>query len=416
MKKGVVVEAKRRHYIMLTSDGSFYKAKIDQEVQVGEEVSFTPVEERSVIASALNLLQSRSQWKALAMVVLCLALIFPFFTWFNQNETHAYAYINLDINPSIEFTVDDSYDIIDAEPLNDDGSSMLSEIGDYKGESLETVSSSVISLSRDLGYLDNDRQVLLGVSYVDQVDERQLLNSLSNQLLDEFDQDINIASFEVSKDLRDEAIKENTSMNVMYATEVLYGDSREEQEDQDEAVVSEQVSTDDENGEQENKSEQNERIEEVLARFLDRTNRDELPPGLKKKIDEDRLEELLEEADREQDDEQEDRSNEEDSNNDEREDQADEKKEEKSNNGSNGKQQRNENQGNGNGNGNNNGQSQDEDESNKDDEHPVFGEDGPPGQRDGEDHPGQGKGNNGFTPPGQDDNFVPPGQQKKNDD
>ncbi|MDQ0351638.1 FKBP-type peptidyl-prolyl cis-trans isomerase [Alkalibacillus filiformis] len=409
MKKGVVVEAKRRHYIMLTPDGSFYKAKVERAVQIGEEVSFTPVEERSIIAHALNSLQTRSQWRALAMVVLCLALIFPFFTWLNQNESHAYAYINLDINPSIEFTVDDSYDIIDAEPLNDDGSSMLSEIGDFKGESLETVSTNVISLSRDLGYLDNDRQVLLGVSYVDQVDERQLLNSLSNQLLSEFDHDINIASFEISKDLRDEAVKVNTSMNVMYATEVLYGDSREEQEEQEEAVVSEQVSNDE--GEQESKASQNERIEEVLARFLDRTNRDELPPGLKKKIDEDRLEQLLEDAESKQDEEQEDRANEEESNNEERKDQEDESKEET---GNNGKQQKNKNQGNGNG--NNNGQSKDEDESNKDDDHPVFGEDGPPGQRDWDDHPGQGIGNNGFTPPGQDDAFVPPGQQKKNDD
>ncbi|GAA0470948.1 anti-sigma factor domain-containing protein [Alkalibacillus silvisoli] len=422
MHKGIVIERKKRYHIMLTSDGSFYKAQLENDPYIGEEVVFTPVEQTSRVLSFLNILQARNRWKALVTVVLSLALIAPLYFWMNSSQTYAYAYVNFDINPSIEFVIDESYDVISAEALNNNGSELLEDLDSFEGRSLEAVSSNVINLSRDLGYLEDDHHILLGVSYVEHLlqDEEPLLYSLSSQLLSEFDEDINIASFEVPEDLREEATKKNTSMNLMYATEVLYGE--EDEGEKTEQVVHQRVDDD----ESIHKTNQDERIEGVLARFLDRTNRDELPPDLQKKIDEDRLTELIEELEgQDSGDIKGNREGDSDSSNNREQESSEHKNDQNEHNQS----QRNHDQGNNQGQGNNNGNSGnensdsdnnnsqsnnngngDQNEEKSDDDHPVFGEDGPPGKRSGEEHPGNGGNGNGKTPPGKDSDFVPPGQ------
>ncbi|WP_188207028.1 anti-sigma factor domain-containing protein [Alkalibacillus aidingensis] len=423
--KGIVVEKKGHHHIVMTSDGSFYKTKLESAVFIGEEVTFNPLETTGFsFDSLLSWVQNRIQWKAVTAFVLCLALVFPFYSWINQEQVHAY--VSIDINPSIELSVDQTYEVIGAEPLNSDGSKLLDEMGGIQGQSLQNVSSEVLILSKELGYLEEDHNIFLGISYADQLLENEdySLDSLSSDLLSSYEGDISITSFIVPKDIRDEAKDENTSMNVIYASEMVFGSLEQE----DDYVVEDRTESDDssENPESNNQSEdhpQEDRLQEVMEHFLEKSNRDDLPPGLQKKIDDSQTAEDQRESENQSSDQGSSEENDHPSEN-----------------------------------GKNNGKGHQEDQS-KDgppDDHPVFGEDGPPGQNKSDDDEGEdsseepdqenkgnsnnnngngkGNGNGNEKGPGNKGNnqgnkgssdkkgppwlndFVPPGLNKKNDD
>ena len=76
--------------------------------------------------------------------------------------------ILLDINPSIELSVDEKNNVKDVEGLNDDGSKVLEGIN-IKGESTENALNSVISEVVDQGYISPEaNSVLVSIEGVDQ--------------------------------------------------------------------------------------------------------------------------------------------------------------------------------------------------------------------------------------------------------
>ncbi|NIK13083.1 anti-sigma-I factor RsgI family protein [Alkalibacillus almallahensis] len=297
--KGIVVERKKRYAIVMTAEGGFYKTKIDSSYTIGEEVQFTPLNEQSGLWSILRSYVSSPQLKAAAAILLCLAIIYPLLSWTN-GSSETYAYVNIDINPSFSFEVNDSYQIINAQGLNEDGSELLSEMGDLQGESLQEISTSIVTLSQEKGYLDVDRNILLGVNYASNQSNNNdtYLESLSNDLATEFNQDYDFAWFEVPDEIREQAEQEGTSMNILFASNQLMNQSSNESgqdSDQTESSNNNEESSDEnhESDEQTNvnasssekqDSNQKQSLNEKFKKFFERMNRDELPPGLRDKF------------------------------------------------------------------------------------------------------------------------------------
>ncbi|MDQ0159897.1 anti-sigma-I factor RsgI family protein [Alkalibacillus salilacus] len=303
--KGIVVERKKRYAIMMTAEGGFYKTKIDSSHAIGEEVQFTPLNEQSGLLSILRSYVSSPQLKAAAAILLCLAIIYPLLSWTN-GSSETYAYVNIDINPSLSFEVDDSYQIIDAHAINEDGSELLSEMGDLQGESLEEISSSIMTLSQEKGYLDVDGNILLGVNYAGNQSNNNdtYLESLSNDLATEFNQDYEFTWFEVPNEIREQAEQEGTSMNILFASNQLMNQTSDESDqDSDQTESSDHKDSSDGEDQSNNQtkadhsssenqdSNQKESMNEKFKKFFERMNRDELPSGLRDKFTDSQSEE-----------------------------------------------------------------------------------------------------------------------------
>ncbi|RPF50128.1 anti-sigma factor domain-containing protein [Aquisalibacillus elongatus] len=275
-KKGIIVEQKRNKTYLMTSDGSFYKArKLDG--SVGEETSFEPLSQPGwSFDNIIQWFQSFAGYKTAAVALIAFLLIFPFYSWHDNQQVHAY--VNIDINPSVELSVNDDYEVIDLVGLNDDGEKLASQLENWENQKVNNVSENVLDLSEQLGYIQDDHQVLVGISYVDQVqnNDQTTFDDLSRQMETTLDT-IQVASFEVPLEVREEAESQKASMNLVYASEVL-GD--EETEDRQQS----------EGGEEKDESNKpykqiNDKNKKVIEKFLQKTNKDEIPPGLQKKLE-----------------------------------------------------------------------------------------------------------------------------------
>ncbi|MCD5324846.1 MULTISPECIES: anti-sigma factor domain-containing protein [Pontibacillus] len=211
MKKGVVMEQHRRYTIVMTSEGTFYKAKAIQSSMPGDEVSFEPLPERKGFGSLFpNTLKPNVRF--VAMVAALLIAILPLYSWIDSNR--AYAYVNIEMNPSIEMKVNDKMKVIEMMPLNDDASIIVEKITDWKNKAVEKVTITVIETGKEIGLINENKSVMIGVSHESTVrQEEDVLQTIDRYLQSHSVSGMNIATFAVPKSIREKAESDGKSMN-----------------------------------------------------------------------------------------------------------------------------------------------------------------------------------------------------------
>lgn len=78
----------------------------------------------------------------------------------STKETEATSYVTLDINPSIELTLDQNDKVISVYGANEDGQVLLYNESGILNEDVETAVAKITSLAVELGYLDEDNTVV----------------------------------------------------------------------------------------------------------------------------------------------------------------------------------------------------------------------------------------------------------------
>ena len=155
--KAVVVDIQGKDAVVLNKSGQFVKVKNSGPLQVGQEMDIP--EQRPINASFL----------ARAVSVAAVFFIVMGLGYGAYSYNTPYSYVNIDINPSIEFAVNRYDKIINAVALNDDGVRLVSQAS-YKNMALKTGIESIIRSAIDEGYLvgDNEDAVMLTVASKDE--------------------------------------------------------------------------------------------------------------------------------------------------------------------------------------------------------------------------------------------------------
>ncbi|MDA2450166.1 anti-sigma factor domain-containing protein [Bacillus cereus] len=154
MNKGIVMDIKKHSVVVLTPNGEFItcKRKGDSCI-IGEEISFDEQEQKAshfLIPSFL---------KPASILVACFLFAVLFF--YNQPEEKVFAYVSVDINPSLEVSVTKDFRVIDLQACNDDGRRILKELKQWENKQLQEVIRTIIKQSQEDKYLTNDKQVML---------------------------------------------------------------------------------------------------------------------------------------------------------------------------------------------------------------------------------------------------------------
>ncbi|MFC0523364.1 anti-sigma factor domain-containing protein [Pontibacillus salicampi] len=218
MKKGIIMEQQRRFTVVMTEDGMFYKAKRLEESHPGDEVSFEPLEEKQSFPFEFPRIMM-PKMKLIAMVVALLIAILPFYTWYDSNR--AYAYVNIDMNPSLEMKVNDNMNVIELIPLNEDATSLVNTLNDWKHKAVEKVTVTLIQKGRSEGFMEDNQQVMIGVSYNRNSKDGKELTKSIDAYLQSNTATLTYATFEVPKALRKQAQDTNKSMNEVYAQTLI---------------------------------------------------------------------------------------------------------------------------------------------------------------------------------------------------
>ncbi|PEF34147.1 anti-sigma factor domain-containing protein [Bacillus wiedmannii] len=154
MNKGIVMDIKKHSVVVLTPNGEFITCKRKGDsCMIGEEISFEEQEQR---ASRFSMPPFLKPTIVIVAGFLCVLLFF-----YNQPEEKVFAYVSVDINPSLEASVTKDLRVIDLRACNDDGRRILQEMKRWENKQLQDVIRTIIKLSQEDKYLTNDKKVML---------------------------------------------------------------------------------------------------------------------------------------------------------------------------------------------------------------------------------------------------------------
>ncbi|HDR4736271.1 TPA: anti-sigma-I factor RsgI [Bacillus cereus] len=167
MNKGIVMDIKKHSVVVLTPNGEFITCKRKGDsCMIGEEISFDEQEQKASRFSIPYFLKPAS------LLVACFLCALLFF--YNQPEEKVFAYVSVDINPSLEVSVTKDLRVIDLQACNDDGRRILKELKEWENKQLQEVIRTIIKQSQEDKYLTNDKQVMLTAVAKDKLLEPKL--------------------------------------------------------------------------------------------------------------------------------------------------------------------------------------------------------------------------------------------------
>lgn len=166
--KGIIVEKLDDKCVLLLSDGTFRTVKAAGEPQIG-----TVFYINTQHSAAFYLQKAASMVAAILLVV--------FLGWGAYSWTIPVQYINIDINPSVELAINRYDRIIRMTPLNDDGERLLKSV-DLQMQKVDRGVHAVIETAKGLGYLADERDVLISVSSADSELRQKTQEEIKNKV------------------------------------------------------------------------------------------------------------------------------------------------------------------------------------------------------------------------------------------
>ncbi len=152
MYTGIIFSMDKNTVLVATPDNAFYKLKRQSTMFVGKEIEFA----KKDIINYGYLIKNLSAVAACLCVILGLAALY--FINFGSKE---FAYLSLDINPGMEFTIDETQKVLKVESLNDEAKEILKS-KNIKGIKVKNAIAEVIDICKEKGIIaDKDKMYFL---------------------------------------------------------------------------------------------------------------------------------------------------------------------------------------------------------------------------------------------------------------
>jgi hypothetical protein len=159
---GTVMEIEKNRALVFTMDGGVVYIRPRLGLFVGQQVTFAKKELLTARRKLLAALPYAALTAAALAVALVTAGLFGAFGRFGAPvpETACAAYIALDINPSVQFSIDEEGTVLSVKAMNGDGRTLLSGL-DLVGLPVREAVSGAIAKARELGFIEDERSVVL---------------------------------------------------------------------------------------------------------------------------------------------------------------------------------------------------------------------------------------------------------------
>lgn len=181
---GTVMETDKNKTYVFTLDCEMVALKTKQEYYVGQQVSF----HKKDVYKTSNIIDfaATKNFKIISTIaaVFLLALIIAGGAFYLGRgsaggfDEKVRALVSVDINPSIEFEINENNEIISANCYNNEGQDIIDSL-DFRGMVLQQGINEVVAAAKELGYINEDVNIVLvsGTLYGDDTD-----NSYAAQL------------------------------------------------------------------------------------------------------------------------------------------------------------------------------------------------------------------------------------------
>ncbi|WP_066498662.1 anti-sigma factor domain-containing protein [Abyssisolibacter fermentans] len=217
--KGLIVEVKNDHIIVITEDNCYIKLKNKGNVDIGKKIIFL---EEDIIK------ENNKSFKSL--IGIAVAIIIAIITMvgrFGVERFEAYAIVSLDINPSVEFQIDEENIVRKVNSLNIDGKELIED--NMIGMKIEDAIIAGMKTAIEKQYLNNKNNVVL-VSNVIIDDTYDSLDAIEDTIYDRIEeekefQDIDVICINSDKEDLKKARENNISVGKYKVYEILSNDN-----------------------------------------------------------------------------------------------------------------------------------------------------------------------------------------------
>jgi hypothetical protein len=143
----IVIKIKGKKAVVVTEQGTFEIIRNRAGMFIGQKILYS---QESTTGRIRN--TARSYYPMLAGIVALFIFVYTFYKFYYAESI--YAYVNVDINPSIELAVDKNGKVQGMIPINEDAGKLIKNFK-YKGLPLDNVMLSLVYMSMDGGFIDN---------------------------------------------------------------------------------------------------------------------------------------------------------------------------------------------------------------------------------------------------------------------
>ncbi|MEH7084871.1 anti-sigma factor domain-containing protein [Neobacillus drentensis] len=303
MKKGIIMEIEEEFLTLMTPEGEFLHTKRqNQPYAIGEEIHFFPMErvKSSNPFSSINcIFKFKPVWALVAVFVIMLGSFFPMY-----QSNKAYAYMSIDVNPSIELGVNKKMQVIRITGFNKDGKKIVSHLTSWKKKNVSDLVQTILAEMNKEGYLSTNDHVIISTVRTEETEvkvEKELKENIEEIKASVVKQKIEPIVLNGTEEEREEALKHGTTTgkykeskakvvinetnSVKTEEQKKPADSKAIQKEPEESIPSEPIKKQKENKALQNKAfAENKRQPEkkwINGKFT--------PPGQLKKIDENQI-------------------------------------------------------------------------------------------------------------------------------
>ena len=153
------MEINRRFLTVLTPNGEFlHVRRQDQLYQVGQEINFSSKElEKKVVPFSMPI---KVALTACAFVLVFISII-PVY-----QANQVYAYMSIDVNPSIELGMNENLKIVELIPYNKDGEKIVNMLSNWKRKDIDEVTMAIMNEINKQGYTKKNHEVVVSTVFV----------------------------------------------------------------------------------------------------------------------------------------------------------------------------------------------------------------------------------------------------------
>ncbi len=230
MKTGIIMEINERFLTLLTPEGEFLRArKQDRAYAIGQEIAFFPIELKDGKLSRPLLIFRLSRGKGLMATAFALMLAIVSFLPFLQND-EVYAYMSIDVNPSIELGVNQEYQVVELIPYNEEGKLIIQNIKNWKKNSIHEVADKILLQIKKQGYLKENNEIVIAAVYTEQIKEadEHIQKELADIKQAAQKEQLEVTLLEASEEEREAAIEKGLSAGIYKESKLKADDDRKE--------------------------------------------------------------------------------------------------------------------------------------------------------------------------------------------
>lgn len=148
--RGIVVEIKADKMIVLDNQGNYTKQKHINNYKLGQEINLDLYKESNFVDIFINAFTIRKLSIAFSIFFAVLGLTY-------YGYTYPYSYVSVDINPSMEISLNIFERVISIRPLNGDGEKVLNKLTGYWNSSISEAVDSIVYKAEEENYIDDNK-------------------------------------------------------------------------------------------------------------------------------------------------------------------------------------------------------------------------------------------------------------------